>query len=126
MSTSKINLIKKLRVKVLKNSLNATNITLSSFKKTYLQKFVLLLFLVKLFFPQNVFAWAGYEESTNIAIDIPPGNLVRVGREVNIFDFNTNSYHLAEVIFLDDIFSGTRLEVKDLETNQRRIFYMER
>ena len=118
MSTSKINLIKKLRVKV--------KIILLPSKKNCLQKIGLLLFLAKLLSPQNVFAWAGYEETTNIAIDIPPGNLVRVGREVDIFDFNTNSYHPAEVIFIDDIFSGTRLEVKDLETNQRRIFYMER
>ena len=25
------------------------------------------------------FAWAGYEETTNISIDIPSGNLVRIG-----------------------------------------------
>lgn len=77
-------------------------------------------------FPQKVFAWAGYEESTNIAIDIPPGNLVRIGREIDVFDFKTNKYHPCEVIFVDDIFSGTRLEVRDLETGQKRIFYMER
>ena len=51
---------------------------------------------------------------------------MRIGREVDIFDFGTNSYHPSEIIFLDDIFSGTRLEVKDLETNEKRIFYMER
>ena len=72
------------------------------------------------------FAWAGYEETTNISIDIPPGNLVRPGRQIDIFDFSTNNYHPSEVIFLDDIFSGTRLEVKDLETGKRRVFYMER
>ena len=71
-------------------------------------------------------AWAGYEETTNIAIDIPPGNLVRVGREVDFFDFSTNNYHTADIIFMEDIFSGTRLEIKDLETGERRIFYMER
>ena len=85
-----------------------------------------IFFSLSLIAPQNVFAWAGYEESTNIAIDIPPGNLVREGREIDIFDFSTNRYHPAEVIFLDDIFSGTRLEVKDLETNEKRVFYMER
>ncbi len=72
------------------------------------------------------FAWAGYEETTNISIDIPSGNLVRIGRQIDVFDFSTNNYHPAEVIFLDDIFSGTRLEVKDLETGKRRVFYMER
>ena len=87
---------------------------------------LVIFFSLTLIMPQNVFAWAGYEEFTNIAIDIPPGNLVREGREIDIFDFSTNKYHQAEVIFLDDIFSGTRLEVKDLETNEKRIFYMER
>ena len=88
---------------------------------------ILLLFLAAAAsFPQKAFAWAGYEESTNIAIDIPPGNLVRVGREVDIFDFKTNNYHPVEVIFMEDIFSGTRLEVQDLETKEKRIFYMER
>lgn len=76
--------------------------------------------------PKNSFAWMGYEETTNIAIDIAPGNLVRVGREIDIFDFKTNTFHPAEVIFVDEIFSGTRLELQDLETNEKRIFYMER
>lgn len=95
--------------------------------KNYLITFIYSIFLLfAIIAPQNAFAWAGYEETTNIAIDIPPGNLVRIGRDIDIFDFKTNSYHPCEVIFLDDIFSGTRLEVKDLETNERRIFYMER
>ena len=85
-----------------------------------------LLTAFALCFSSDAKAWAGYEESTNIAIDIPPGNLVRVGREVDFFDFNANNYHSAEVIFMEDIFSGTRLEVKDLETGENRIFYMER
>lgn len=76
--------------------------------------------------PLNAYAWAGYEESTNIAIDIPSGSLVRIGREINIYDFGTNSYHTVEINFMEDIFSGTRLEVIDLETNKKRIFYMER
>ena len=112
----KLNLIENLRA----NKKNFAQISLGQAIK------ILIFGLVILSAPQNAFAWAGYEESTNIAIDIPPGNLVREGREIAIFDFHTNKYHQAEVIFLDDIFSGARLEVKDLETNEKRIFYMER
>jgi len=74
----------------------------------------------------NCFAWSGYEETTNIQIDIPPGNLVRVGREINIYDFSDKKYHNVEVMFMDDIFVGTKLDVKDYETKKRRIFYMDR
>jgi len=102
---------------------------IKNFNKDFSNKAIIIFGLFLLFSqiaPKNAFAWAGYEESTNVAIDIPPGNLVRIGRDINIFDFKANNYHQCEVIFLEDIFSGTRLEVKDLETNQRRIFYMER
>ncbi len=88
--------------------------------------FSLCVFLLALNSPNLALAWAGFEEATNTAIDIPAGNLVRVGREVDFFDFKTNNYHQGEIIFMEDIFSGTRLEIKDLETNERRIFYMER
>ncbi len=76
--------------------------------------------------PANCFAWGGYEETTNVQIDIPPGNLVRVGREINIYDFSDKKYHNVEVMFMDDIFVGTKLDVKDYETKKRRIFYMEK
>jgi len=104
----------------------STKFYLKQYLKYFKLHLGLLLFVFELAIPKNSFAWAGYEETTNISIDIPPGNLVRVGREIDIFDFKTNSYHPAEVLFMDDIFSGTRLEVKDFETNEKRIFYMER
>ena len=91
-----------------------------------MKKFFIITITLLTLASTNSFAWAGYEENTNISIDIPSGNLVRIGRQIDFFDFSTNNYHPAEVIFVDDIFSGTRLELKDLETNKKRIFYMER
>lgn len=76
--------------------------------------------------PARALAWGGYEESTNISIDIGPGNLVRVGNEIQYYDFSDKKMHSGEVIFMDDIFSGTRLDVRDYELKKRRVFYMER
>ncbi len=94
--------------------------------KTLFTTIIFTLFFAVFFYAPQAFAWAGYEESTNVQIDIPPGNLVRVGREISIFDFSDNKYHPMEVIFMEDIFTGTRLEVQDVESDKKRIFYMER
>lgn len=74
----------------------------------------------------DAWSWAGYEEASNAQIDIPPGTTVKIGHQIDIYDLSDQKYHPSEVIFLDDIFVGTRLEVRDLETNKKRIFYMER
>ncbi len=87
--------------------------------------FVFILFSI-IFNPSNSFAWAGFEESTNISIDIGPGNTVQEGNEIQYYDFSTKKTHIAEVIFIEYIFSGARLEVRDYELKKRRIFYMER
>ncbi len=73
----------------------------------------------------SVSAWTGHEDKTNISIDIGPGNLVRDGKEITYYDFSTKNIHSAEVIFIDERFSGSRLEVRDYETKKRRIFYMD-
>ncbi len=89
-------------------------------------KITFLTFFAVILISPQAFAWAGYEESTNVAIDIAPGNLVKEGREITFYDFGSNRYHTSEVIFVEEIFSGTRLEVNDLDAKKKRIFYMER
>lgn len=78
-----------------------------------------------LFFTTNVFAWSGFDNDNNATIDISEGNLVREGLTITIFDWSTDDYRDVEVINLESSFNGTRLEVFDKETGQKRVFEME-
>ncbi len=85
-----------------------------------------LVFASLLFFSKQALAWSGYEPETRNNIEISTGTTVAQGREISFFDFKTNRYHYGEVLLMDSLFSGTRLEIQDFETNSRRVFIMDR
>jgi len=70
--------------------------------------------------------WSGRDASTNIIIEIYPGNTVRSGNIIEFYDDQDQNYHTARVISLQSAFGGSELVVEDLDNgNIIRTFLME-
>lgn len=74
----------------------------------------------------SVFAWDGYDYESDSYIEIEKGNLVRSGRDIEFYDYETGTYHSGEVQSIDRSYSGVEVEIYDYETGETRIFEMER
>ena len=71
-------------------------------------------------------AWSGRDASTNIIIEIYPGNTVRSGNIIEFYDGQDQNYHTARVVSLQSAFGGSELVVEDLDNrNVIRTFLME-
>lgn len=89
-----------------------------------MKKFFALLFLLVFVLPS--FSWDGYDWDKNTYVEIEKGNLVRRGREIEVYDYSTGQYKHYEV---DNIRSRTNhvdLDVYDSETGEYRQFEMDR
>ena len=95
-----------------------------NYKKKLLTRISFTAFFIIAIFSQNSLAWSGYDQENNTSIEIGPGNLVREGLTITIYDWNTDKHHDVDVIFLEDSFNGTRIEVYDRETKKKRVFEM--
>lgn len=84
---------------------------------------LLLIFIVCLSSP--VLAWDGYDWDSGNYVEIESGNLVREGRDIEIYDWETNDYHDVEVIDMRDTYDGVELEVYDYDTGEYRYLDME-
>jgi hypothetical protein len=93
-------------------------------------KFILFI-LISVFLAsfKNVYArsaWSGRDVSTNIIVEIPPGNTVRSGTIIEFYDDQDQNYHTARVVSLQSAFGGSELVVVDLDnSNVIRTFLME-
>ncbi len=92
------------------------------YRKNLTFLFSLLFFLLK---PLISLAWIGYEETTNIMIDVLPESEIEIGNDISYYDFKAKAYHNAYVIFTDYTAAGLRIEVKDLESAKKRVFIMD-
>ncbi len=70
-------------------------------------------------------AWSGYDYDNKTEIDIGPGNLVREGLIIQFYDNRSDNFHTARVLFSEEIAGGTRLQIKDLDSNKERTFIMQ-
>ena len=84
--------------------------------------FFIACFLLK---PLTVLAWVGYEEDSNIMIDILPESEVEIGNDISYYDFKVKAYRNAYVTLTDFGATGTRIEVKEIETKRKRVFIMD-
>ena len=84
-----------------------------------------LLIIVFLIILSFVLAWEGYDYETGNYIEIEKGNLVRSGRDIEIYDYNTGSYHDVEVESINSWGGSTEIETYDHETGDYRTFEME-
>ncbi len=93
-------------------------------------KFVLLIISLLPVFLKDSYgksAWVGRDISTNIIVEIPPGNTVRSGNVIEFYDDKDQNYHTAKVVSLQSSFGGSELVVEDLDNNNTvRTFLMEK
>lgn len=88
-------------------------------------KKITLIILTLLLTNQNAFAWSGYDFENKIDIEIESGNLVREGLTFQFYDSQTDEYHNAKVLFLEEGIGGQNLQIFDFETKKTRTFIME-
>lgn len=83
-----------------------------------------VLFLL-IFWVFPVMAWDGYDYSNGAYIEIEQGNLVREGKDIEIYDYDTGEYRNVEVQDINRYGGSTEVEVYDYDTGEYRTFEME-
>ena len=83
-------------------------------------KFVLFLMVAI-----SCFAWSGYDLETGECVEIGKGNLVRRGRDIEIYDCKDGKYKIVNVKSISKVGDSVEIEVYDYEKNKTRIFEME-
>ena len=70
-------------------------------------------------------AWDGYDWDRGSYVEIGRGNLVRPGREIEVYNWGSGGYKNYEVDSIRN--SGTRVEVEvyDWDTGEYRVFDMD-
>jgi len=85
----------------------------------------LLFVICLLFIPGLAPAWSGYDYESGNYIEIKKGNLVRSGRDIEIYDYETGDYKNVEVESIHRYGGSVEIEVYDGETGEQRTFEME-
>lgn len=71
------------------------------------------------------FGWDGYDYGKGTYVEIEKGNLVREGREIEIYDYSKGGYRSVEVDSINRIGSSIEIEVTDTETGESRTLDMD-
>lgn len=71
------------------------------------------------------YAWDGYDYDKGSYVEIGKGNLVRSGRDIEIYDYGTGEYRDVEVQSIRGSGSGAEVEVYDYGTGEYRTLEME-
>lgn len=71
------------------------------------------------------FAWDGYDYESGSHVEIDDGNLVRQGREIEIYDYGTGEYSDVEVESIRRYGSSVEVEVYDYDTGEYRTLEMD-
>jgi len=72
------------------------------------------------------FSWDGYDYSRGSDIEIGSGNLVRPGREIEIYDYGSNQYKYVDVESINSYGNTVEVEVYDYNDGVYRTFEMDR
>ena len=86
--------------------------------KKLLVLFVLFVFCVP------AYSWDGYDYENDSYIEIGKGNLVRRGREIEVYDWGNGEYRNYEVENIQRYGDTVELEVYDPENDEYRVFEM--
>ena len=73
----------------------------------------------------NLLAWDGYDYEKGTYVEIDKGNLVRPGKDIEIYDYSTGQYKDVEVQSIRGSGSNTELEIYDYSTGEFRTLDME-
>lgn len=90
-----------------------------------MKKFIVLLLVYFCSIP--CFSWSGFDYDKGNYIDIGKGNLVRRGREIELFDYQDAEYKTYEVENIRTRASGrhTELDLYDWQTGEYRTVEMD-
>lgn len=87
-------------------------------------KKVILLSL--LFVSLSAFSWDGYDYEKGAYVEIEKGNLVRPGKDIEIYDYSTGEYKEVEVQSIEDHGSSTEVEIFDPSSGEYRTLDMDK
>jgi hypothetical protein len=88
--------------------------------------FIIAVLAILLFCDPSFAAWEGYDYKRGEYIEIDKGNLVRPGRDIEIYNQRTGEYRDVEVDNIRRTGSRVEIEVYDHNTNEYRTFEMDR
>ena len=80
---------------------------------------ILLILTIMTILP--TFSWDGYDVDNGHSIEIEKGNLVRRGKDIEVYDYDTGEYKEYEV----ESVNGREVEVYDYDTGEYRTFDMD-
>lgn len=69
--------------------------------------------------------WDGVDTSTGGSVEIGRGNLVRTGRAIEIYDYDSGQYRDVEVQSIQRSGGTVEVEVYDNESGESRVLEME-
>lgn len=75
--------------------------------------------------PINALAWDGYDYESGSYVEIDKGNLVREGKEIEYYDYESGEYRFGNVESVQSSGSGAEVEVYDHESGEYRTFEMD-
>lgn len=85
-----------------------------------------LYLIVLLLVPTSGFAWNGYDYEKGSYVEIEKGNLVRQGKDIEVYDYSTGQYNDVEVQAIRGYGSSTELDVYNYNSGEYRTLYMDR
>ena len=98
----------------------------SNFRRRFsTKKIIILLTFSLLLMPMFIFAWDGYDYEKGSYIEIGKGNLVRSGKDIEIYDYGTGEYKDVEVESIERSGNSVEVKVYDSSTGEYRTFEME-
>lgn len=86
---------------------------------------ILAVTMMVLLAPPSLSAWDGSDTETGDSVTIEKGNLVRTGREIEIYDEANGEYRTMTVEGIYDTGVGVEIETYDYEAGEYRTFEME-
>jgi hypothetical protein len=82
--------------------------------------------IILLLLTPATYAWNGYDYDRGSYVEIEKGNLVRPGREIEYFDYDSGEYKYGDVESINSYGSSVEVEIYDPDTGKYRIFEMEK
>ena len=86
---------------------------------------IITLMIVLLLCPIHLYAWSGYNFDSDNYIEIPDKESVIPDKDIEIYDYNDESYHKVHIISATRIDAVMMIEVFDYNTRNYRTFEME-
>ncbi|OCR86675.1 hypothetical protein CFT13S00388_07910 [Campylobacter fetus subsp. testudinum] len=74
----------------------------------------------------NASAWSGYDYENQAEVEIEKGNLVRSGRDIEIYDYKDGEYKEVEVQSIRNKGASVELEIYDYNSREYRTLEMDK